>query len=81
MLETLSSYKNLTLLKGTAVDILTEPLLEYQDIHKTRKFKVSGVILESGEKILTEHVIITTGTFLNGEVHIGQGFEGLCHSI
>ncbi|QSL65350.1 hypothetical protein MERGE_002660 [Pneumocystis wakefieldiae] len=76
MLETLSSYKNLTLLKGTAVDILTEPLLEYQDIHKTRKFKVSGVILESGEKILTEHVIITTGTFLNGEVHIGQGFEG-----
>ncbi|KTW25616.1 tRNA uridine 5-carboxymethylaminomethyl modification enzyme GidA [Pneumocystis carinii B80] len=72
MLETLSSYENLTLHEGTAIDILTEPLLEYEDRYKTSKSKVSGVILESGEKILTEHVIITTGTFLNGKIHIGS---------
>ncbi|ORY85427.1 glucose inhibited division protein A [Protomyces lactucae-debilis] len=33
--------------------------------------KVSGVRLESGEVITTSKVILTTGTFLGGEIHIG----------
>lgn len=33
--------------------------------------KVTGVILDSGEKIFTKALIIATGTFLNGIIHIG----------
>ncbi|KTW32541.1 tRNA uridine 5-carboxymethylaminomethyl modification enzyme GidA [Pneumocystis jirovecii RU7] len=72
MQEALIAYKNLILLEGTAVDILVDPFSEHEDIHSMSKFRVSGVVIDSGEKILTNHVIITTGTFLNGEVHIGS---------
>ncbi|CCJ29987.1 unnamed protein product [Pneumocystis jirovecii] len=72
MQEALIAYKNLILLEGTAVDILVDPFSEHEDIHSMNKFRVSGVVIDSGEKILTNHVIITTGTFLNGEVHIGS---------
>ncbi len=34
--------------------------------------KIEAVILESGEKILTKSVVLTTGTFLNGVIHIGD---------
>jgi tRNA uridine 5-carboxymethylaminomethyl modification enzyme len=33
--------------------------------------KVHGVCLENGEKISSKTVILTTGTFLNGVIHIG----------
>jgi tRNA uridine 5-carboxymethylaminomethyl modification enzyme len=33
--------------------------------------KITGVRLESGEIIPTNQVVITTGTFLGGEIHIG----------
>ena len=36
-----------------------------------KKQKVLGVRLESGESIRCEKVVITTGTFLGGEIHIG----------
>ena len=34
--------------------------------------KIEAVLLESGEKILTKSVILTTGTFLNGVIHVGD---------
>lgn len=36
-----------------------------------RQGKITGLRLESGEVIKTKQVIITTGTFLGGEIHIG----------
>ena len=33
---------------------------------------ISGVVLESGERISAEYVILTTGTFLRGIIHIGD---------
>ena len=34
--------------------------------------KIKGVFLESGENILSKAVILTTGTFLNGIIHMGD---------
>lgn len=34
--------------------------------------QVEAVVLEDGKKILTKSVILTTGTFLNGVIHIGE---------
>ena len=36
-----------------------------------RKGKVVGLALEAGEILRAERVVITTGTFLGGEIHIG----------
>ena len=35
------------------------------------KNKIAGVITRNGEKYNSEAVIITTGTFLNGLIHVG----------
>ena len=40
--------------------------LPAQAVHSIR-----GVLLESGEVIHTKHVVLTTGTFLSGALHIG----------
>ena len=40
-------------------------------IDKISKGKISGIRLESGETIPASQVVITTGTFLGGEIHIG----------
>jgi tRNA uridine 5-carboxymethylaminomethyl modification enzyme len=50
---------NLSFLQGFVTTILTEG------------DKVSGVMLDSGEKIFSSAVILCAGTFLNGMVHIG----------
>lgn len=34
--------------------------------------KIAGLVLTSGEEFFAQAVIITTGTFLNGEMHFGQ---------
>ena len=34
--------------------------------------KIKGVVLASGEKIYAEAVVLTTGTFLRGVIHIGK---------
>jgi len=37
-----------------------------------RHGKITGVVLSSGEEILSSAVILTTGTFLRGVIHIGK---------
>ncbi len=59
MQETLSRQENLTIVQGTVDRILTQ--------HGA----VNGVRINSGETILTKAVVLTSGTFLKGLLHIG----------
>ena len=55
----------LGVLEGKVADIVTG------EIPETGKKRVIGVRLESGEVVGCGKVVITTGTFLGGEIHIG----------
>ena len=55
----------LGVLEGKVADIVTAPGMDGV------QQKIAGVRLESGEVIDCEKVVITTGTFLGGEIHIG----------
>ena len=55
----------LTVLEGKVADIVTG-----SDPDGTQR-RIIGVRLESGEVMSCEKVVITTGTFLGGEIHIG----------
>ncbi|CZR59993.1 probable MTO1 protein [Phialocephala subalpina] len=66
MREELEAYPNLSIVPGSVADIIVTPE-EGQNVGG----RITGVRLESGEIIPTDRVIITTGTFLGGEIHIG----------
>lgn len=68
MREEMVGYKNLAIVEGSVADIILDKEGQ-QD--KGRHGKITGVKLESGEVIPTSTVVITTGTFLGGEIHIG----------
>ncbi|KAK0711151.1 glucose inhibited division protein A-domain-containing protein [Lasiosphaeris hirsuta] len=65
----LESYPNLSIVLGSVSDIVVS---ESDDPSSEAKTKITGVRLESGEVLPTSQVIITTGTFLSGEIHIGM---------
>jgi tRNA uridine 5-carboxymethylaminomethyl modification enzyme len=65
MREELEAYPNLSIVPGSVADIIVA-----RDESQTAG-KITGVRLESGEIIPTSQVVITTGTFLGGEIHIG----------
>ncbi|KAL8694524.1 MAG: hypothetical protein Q9218_000854 [Villophora microphyllina] len=65
MLAEVLATANLGVLEGKVADIVTE-----QDI-PTGQNVIAGVRLESGEVLECGKVVITTGTFLGGEIHIG----------
>jgi tRNA uridine 5-carboxymethylaminomethyl modification enzyme len=60
MQEEILSYNNLDVLISSAEDI------------ETSENKVTAVITENGGKIATKAVVLTTGTFLSGVIHIGD---------
>jgi len=60
MKRTLSSEKNITLRQGQVVELLVKSGVCY------------GVRTKDEEVFLGEHVILTTGTFLQGLIHIGE---------
>lgn len=63
MQRVLNNYPNLSLLSGTVKDLIIDP---------QQNNKVCGVVLEDGDQLIgANSVVITTGTFLNGEIHIG----------
>ncbi len=65
MEKELENQKNLSIIEGTASDILVQ------------NGKAIGVSLEDGRTYLSDCVIVTTGTFLNGLIHIGlEHFPG-----
>ena len=58
----LNNYKNLTILEEEVVDIKLN----------SKENKVSGVILSNKKIVSCETIVLTTGTFLNGLIHIGS---------
>lgn len=57
----LSEYDNLTIIEDAVEDLLIGDNSE-----------VEGVVLASGETLKAGKVVLTTGTFLNGLMHIGE---------
>lgn len=70
MREEILSTPGLSVLEGKVADIVVSKE-ERDGIDKISKGKISGIRLESGETIPASQVVITTGTFLGGEIHIG----------
>lgn len=61
MMQTvLGERENLSIIQGEAADFLMDGQ------------RVCGVVLASGEEIQAQSVILTTGTFLRGVIHIGD---------
>jgi tRNA uridine 5-carboxymethylaminomethyl modification enzyme len=69
MQEEMLSYEGLSVVEGSVADIIVDRTEE--EGTQGRYGKITGVRLESGEIIPTGNVVITTGTFLGGEIHIG----------
>ncbi|ESN91521.1 hypothetical protein HELRODRAFT_108353 [Helobdella robusta] len=68
--DELSKTPNLVCLEGSVEDLILE---EYEkDFNDGDSVKCSGVVLANGQKIFSKTVVITTGTFLKGEILIGQ---------
>ena len=61
MQKAIASQRGLTVLSGTVASFVAE-----------NKGSIKGVYLESGETILAKAIILTTGTFLNGIIHMGD---------
>ncbi|KAJ4304456.1 Mitochondrial Translation Optimization [Collariella sp. IMI 366227] len=70
MRDELESYPNLSIVPGRVSDIVIADNSD-DPAADGAKNKITGVRLESGEVLPTSQVIITTGTFLGGEIHIG----------
>ena len=60
MQEKLVNYCNLT--------IFSDPVIKF----KFNKNEITGFYTESGKEIKSSKIILTTGTFLNGLIHIGE---------
>ncbi|KAG5925569.1 hypothetical protein E4U42_004171 [Claviceps africana] len=73
MREELETYPNLSIILGSVSDIVLSKLDDDGDAaaKSARVESVSGIRLESGQVIPANKVILTTGTFLGGEIHIG----------
>ncbi|ROW12552.1 hypothetical protein VMCG_00050 [Cytospora schulzeri] len=77
MREELINYPGLSVVPGKVSDIVVGDVVEGEEgfgdgAGVGAKSRITGVRLESGEVIPTNHVVITTGTFLGGEIHIGM---------
>lgn len=70
MREELQTYPNLSIVTGSVSDIVMGEGVDAAT-GGPAKSKITGVRLESGEVLPTNAVVITTGTFLGGEIHIG----------
>lgn len=69
MREELESYPNLSIVLASVSDIVLSELDAAAAGGAAKS--IAGVRLDSGQILPTKRVIITTGTFLGGEIHIG----------
>ena len=70
MQDILSSYPNLTIEAGAVEDLVFDRSLDKLERHI--KPSCTGVVTEDGKEISAKAVILTTGTFLRGLIHIGE---------
>jgi len=61
-------YMQKKLLNYCNLSVFSDPVIEFI-FHKNA---VKGIITQSGKKIFCNKLILTTGTFLNGLIHIGK---------
>ncbi|KAJ3570706.1 hypothetical protein NP233_g4230 [Leucocoprinus birnbaumii] len=66
--EILNNYPGLDIKAGSVFDLV----LDQSTAEQGRWAKIIGVRLETGEVINCTQVVICTGTFLGGEIHIGM---------
>lgn len=74
MQRELENYNNLDIEEDSVADILIDhsaTAATEGNENSEHQGTVRGVVLESGRMIATSNVVITTGTFLSGEIHIG----------
>lgn len=64
------NYENLSVLEGQVEDVIIEPQTN-EDFSGRNYGTVRGVILADGTVLKCSKVVVTTGTFLGGEIHIG----------
>ena len=64
--ESLASMNNLEIIEGSVEDIIYE-----EDKLKPGVKVIKGVSLSDGREISCQSVVITTGTFLRGQINIG----------
>jgi tRNA uridine 5-carboxymethylaminomethyl modification enzyme len=62
MQKILLNYKNL--------NVVADPVIKF--LFDDNNNKIIGFICESGKQVFCKQLILTTGTFLNGLIHIGQ---------
>ncbi len=62
MQKILLNYENLT--------VLADPVIKF--LFDNDNDKIIGFVCDSGKQIYCKQLILTTGTFLNGLIHIGQ---------
>ena len=62
MQKILLNYENLI--------VIADPVIKF--LFDNDKHKIIGFVCESGKQIFCKQLILTTGTFLNGLIHIGQ---------
>ncbi|KAK6349753.1 Mitochondrial Translation Optimization [Orbilia brochopaga] len=67
----LTAYPNLTVKEGSVADIIIDKSPGFLPNGDGHYGQVTGIKLESGEEVYTRHIVVTTGTFLSGEIHIG----------
>ena len=70
MQRELEGYRNLEIVQGSVADIIVNRSGGMGADGQVGA--IEGVSLESGEVIKTGNVVITTGTFLGGEIHVGM---------
>ena len=62
MQKILLNYKNLT--------VIADPVIKF--LFDDKENKVTGFLCQSGKEVRCQELILTTGTFLNGLIHIGE---------
>ncbi|EGW35175.1 uncharacterized protein SPAPADRAFT_131159 [Spathaspora passalidarum NRRL Y-27907] len=70
MQKEILNYPNLNVLQASVEDIIIEPSVD-QDSTGRKFGTVRGVILGDNTILACDKVVVTTGTFLGGEIHIG----------
>ncbi|ODQ82800.1 hypothetical protein BABINDRAFT_159302 [Babjeviella inositovora NRRL Y-12698] len=71
MQKVILHYANLEVMENKVKDIIVDRAEAGSDVDGRSFGNVVGVIMEDGTVLKTAKVVITTGTFLGGEIHIG----------